>query len=105
MAATETIQVENTEELSESSKAIIKDCNQLLEQIDNIEGVEESLSGWESAQKEQAFTTLDTMIAKLRTLVEIATSYGNVGMQAAAATEAAEANVQELSSKLSEYVG
>lgn len=99
-----TINVQDTAALAEESRGVLKDCEAMRECIGEIKDVEESLSSWESAQKAQAFESMNTMISKLESLLEMAESYGNVGVQSAAATEAAEESIRDLNSKFSDYV-
>ena len=100
----ETINVQDTAALAEESRGILKDSEAMRECLGEIKDVEESLSSWESEQKDSAFETMNVVNRKLESLLDMVESYGNVGVQSAAATEAAEEDVRNLNSKFSDYV-
>ena len=99
-----TINVQDTAALAEDSRAVLKECEEIRSCIEELRKEKESLSSWESAEKDRAFASIDTMIGKLESLLEMAESYGAVGVQSAAATEAAEEDVRNLNNKFADYV-
>ena len=99
-----TIKVEDTASLAEESRGVLKDCEEMRNCIEELKKEKESLSSWESAEKEKAFASIDEMIRKLESLLEMDESYGAVGVQSAAATDAAEEEVRNLNNKFSDYV-
>lgn len=99
------INVQDTGALAEDSRVVLKECEGIRSCIDSLRTEKERLSFWKSAQKDDAFASLDMMSNQLQKLVEMAESYGNVGIQSAVATEAAEDVVKDLNSKLNNYLG
>jgi hypothetical protein len=99
-----TINVQDPEALAEESRGVLKDCEEMRNCIEELRKEKESLSSWESAEKDRAFASIDAMIAKLEDLLEMAESYGAVGVQSAAATVAAEEDVKNLNNKFADYV-
>ena len=99
-----TINIENTEELRQESQGVLKDAAAIRECIQKLRDNKENLAEWQSAEKEKAIASIDAMIAKLEDLLEMAESYGAVGVQTAAATDAAEEEVRNLNNKFSDYV-
>lgn len=102
--ADSTIALESTEELTEDSKVILDASEVIRTNIQTLRDVKESLSFWQSSEKEKAFANLDAMIADLEDLLTMAESYGAVGVQTAATTEAAEAEVKGLNNKFADYL-
>ena len=76
-----TINVQDTAALAEESRGVLKDCEAMRECIGEIKDVEESLSSWESPQKEQAFASMNTMISKLESLLDMVTLVFNQQQQ------------------------
>ena len=99
-----TINIDNTEELRQESLGLEKDSSGIRECIQKLRDNKENLAEWQSAEKEKAIASIDAMIAKLEDLLEMAESYGAVGVQTAAATDAAEEEVRNLNNKFSDYV-
>ena len=99
-----TINVGDTEALTNDSIEILKAKEQLDELRERYEEVKNKLAGWNSPTKESAFASLDEMNNKLGNLGEIVESYGKVGIQAAGVTEAAEADVKALNEKFTNYI-
>ena len=102
--AESTLNIQNTEELSEDAKEVLKQCEEIRHCIEELRKEKEALSEWQSDEKNRAFASLDQMNAKLEELVQMAESYGAVGIQTAAATEAAEADVKAMNNKLANYI-
>ena len=102
MALDEVIKVESTEQLDSDSSEIINLCHANEELIQRIEDEEAKLEGWVSAKKEEYIAMLKRMAAKERELIEIALSYGEVGVQQAAIFEGTEEAISALASKIND---
>lgn len=102
--ALEELRVNSTEQLDADSRAIIKLCHEIEACIQNLEEQEGRLEGWVSERKEDYMNMLKTMCSKLRKMLEIALSYGEVGAQQAAIFEGTEEAISALADKISDDI-
>lgn len=83
------------EELMEHSKSIIKETAKISELIAQIETAVESLSDWQSANKDMFVNNVRNDIKDMKQMVEAAESYGLVGGDVAARVLGVENAIRE----------
>lgn len=83
------------EELQEHSKNILKETAKIRELIDQIEGAVNSLSDWQSSNKDMFVNNVRNDIKDMKAMVEAAESYGLVGGDVAARVLGVENSIRE----------
>ena len=83
------------EELMEHSKNIVKETNRIKDLISQLEGSIDSLSDWESANKEMFVNKVREDIKKMREMTDAAESYGLVGGDLASRVLGVENSIRE----------
>lgn len=83
------------EELQEHSKNIVKETMKIRELIEQIESAVNSLSGWQSANKDMFVNNVRNDIKDMNRMVEAAESYGLVGGDVAARVLGVENSIRE----------
>lgn len=83
------------EELMEHSKSIVKETEKIRELIAQIENAIESLSDWQSANKDMFVNNVRNDIKEMKQMVEAAESYGLVGGDVAARVLGVENAIRE----------
>lgn len=83
------------EELIEHSKNIVKETRKIKELVAQIENAIESLSDWQSANKDMFVNNVRDDIKKMKQMVEAAESYGLVGGDVASRVLGVEGAIRE----------
>lgn len=83
------------EELMEHSKSIVKETEKIRELIAQIENAIDSLSDWQSANKDMFVNNVRNDIKEMKQMVEAAESYGLVGGDVAARVLGVENAIRE----------
>lgn len=83
------------EELMEHSKSIVKETAKIRDLITQIENAVESLSDWQSANKDMFVNNVRNDIKEMKQMVEAAESYGLVGGDVAARVLGVENAIRE----------
>ena len=83
------------EELQEHSKNIVKETMKIKELIEQIESAVNSLSGWQSANKDMFVNNVRNDIKDMNVMVEAAESYGLVGGDVASRVLGVENSIRE----------
>lgn len=91
------------EELQEHSTNIVKQTRNIMDNIVAIENAVNSLSGWQSANKEMFVNNVRNDIKDMRMMVEAAESYGLVGSDVAARVLGVENTIKETLMRESDF--
>lgn len=83
------------EELMEHSKNIVKETNRIKDLISQLEGSIDSLSDWESENKDMFVNKVREDIKKMREMTDAAESYGLVGGDLASRVLGVENSIRE----------
>lgn len=83
------------EELQEHSANVVKQTRSIMDNIVAIENAVNSLSGWQSTNKEMFVNNVKNDIKDMRLMVEAAESYGLVGGDVAARVLGVENTIKE----------